>query len=180
MVEELLIRHCAPTLAGIKTGSVFNCKFSGAEELYACLESLNSLLIGKGLRVIPLRCRDGKALLYAYRPEALRRDLSREGAREILSRRGYDEQPEQCLSELIRRLNRPGEFPHEIGLFLGYPAEDVLGFMEHRECRCAGYWKVYGNEAAARRLFESYKKCTESYKAMYERGKRLDYLSVAM
>ena len=41
-----------------------------------------------------------------------------------------------------------GELPHEVRLFLSYPPEDVKGFIDHRAggFRCAGLWKVYGNE----------------------------------
>ena len=35
-------------------------------------------------------------------------------------------------SRLIKRLNEDAEFPHEIGLFPGYPPEDVRGFIENR------------------------------------------------
>ena len=36
-------------------------------------------------------------------------------------------------------------FPHELGLLLGYPAEDVRGFMGigYKKCLYTGYWKVY-------------------------------------
>lgn len=45
-----------------------------------------------------------------------------------------------------------GEFPHEVGLFLSYPPEDVKGFIDHRanDFKCAGLWKVYGDEEKAR------------------------------
>ena len=38
------------------------------------------------------------------------------------------------------------DFPHEIGVFLGYPLEDVVGFIRHRgKCfTCCGCWKSYG------------------------------------
>ena len=44
-----------------------------------------------------------------------------------------------------------GEFPHEVGLFLSYPPEDVKGFIDHRanDFKCAGLWKVYGDEEKA-------------------------------
>ena len=51
-------------------------------------------------------------------------------------------------------------FPHEIGLFLGYPAEDVQGFI--RNCaakpKLVGAWKVYGDAEVAKKKFASYKK----------------------
>lgn len=180
MTDLMLVQHCSPTLAGIKTGSLFNCPFSSERELELSVSRLNTLFRGKGLRVLPLRCRDKRALMYVYRPAELNRDLSRSAAREMLFRLGYSGGTERCLEELIRRLNRQGDFPHEIGLFLGYPAEDVRGFMEKRACKCCGYWKVYGDEAAARKLFASYKKCTETYCKLYEQGRDLEHLTVAM
>ena len=65
-----------------------------------------------------------------------------------------------------------GEFPHEVGLFLSYPPEDVKGFIDHRtnNFKCAGLWKVYGDEEKARSLFAKYKKCTEIYCALWQSG----------
>ena len=123
----------------------------------------------------------GKALLYLYRPNRLSRDLSRREAGRLLDRAGYRrEDPRACLRELSRRLRRGEEFPHEIGLFLGYPPEDVAGFMEHRGkgFKCAGCWKVYGDEGAARRRFQVYKSCTGNYCTRWARGASLEALTV--
>ena len=59
--------------------------------------------------------------------------------------------------KLIERLRAYDEFPHEIGLFLSYPPEDVKGFIEHHaaDFKYAGLWKVYGDEQRARDLFEN-------------------------
>ena len=62
-----------------------------------------------------------------------------EQAKSLLREQGYDGlAPAGCLSRLRQRLTQEPEFPHEIGLFLGYPPEDVRGFMEHRPCKCVG------------------------------------------
>ena len=37
MSEELLVRHCAPTLAGLKTANLFACRFSDGDALRRCL-----------------------------------------------------------------------------------------------------------------------------------------------
>ena len=75
-----------------------------------------------------------------------------------------------------------GEFPHEVGLFLSYPPEDVKGFIDNRACnfKCAGLWKVYGDEAAARRTFARFKKCTEIYCKLWREGSTIDQLAVAV
>lgn len=55
MSEELLVRHCAPTLMGLKTGNMFSCRFETKEDERCSLTELNRRLGEKGIRVIPLR-----------------------------------------------------------------------------------------------------------------------------
>ena len=47
------------------------------------------------------------------------------------------------LRQLSRRLCCEADFPHEIGVFLGYPLTDVVGFIENqgRNFTCCGCWK---------------------------------------
>ena len=127
---------------------------------------MNRVLVPRGLRLVPLRREKGRALLYLFRPAALSRDLAQEEVRRLLRQAGYRDLGQgACLAELRRRLGAGGDFPHEIGLFLGYPPEDVAGFVRHRGkgCKCVGCWKVYGDEAAARRQFAAFKACTANY-----------------
>lgn len=96
---------------------------------------------------------------------------------------GYNiENPDVCVVQLMRRLKKSGEFPHEIGLFLGYPAEDVCGFIENRAggAKFTGYWKVYGDLETAQRTFAQYKKCTDVYCAQYAKGSTIKKLTVAV
>lgn len=39
------------------------------------------------------------------------------------------------------------DFPHELGILLDYPPEDVIGFIENKGANAiyTGYWKVYSN-----------------------------------
>ena len=75
-----------------------------------------------------------------------------------------------------------GEFPREVGLFLSYPPEDVKGFINHRAggFKCAGLWKVCGDEEKARSLFDKYRKCTEIYCTLWQSGLKLEQLAVAV
>lgn len=181
MSEEMLIEHCSPTLAGIKTGSLFSCKADHIEDVKKTIRALNRLLAKKGLRILPIRYRKGRVLIYVYRPAYLMRDLGDTTAREILDARGYAcENPEACIARLVKNLAVSDDFPHEIGLFLGYPPEDVRGFIENKAegFKCVGYWKVYGDEAKAKRLFEKYKKCTDVYSRHFAEGSPLERLTV--
>ncbi len=180
--EDDLVRYCAPTLAGIKTGSLFLCPCDSVSNDRNRIRMINRLLCKKGIRLLLLRRSDTRILLYLYRPERLQRDLMQPAARALLSEAGYaDLRWGQCLRELIRRLRSGDAFPHEIGLFLSYPPEDVRGFMEHkgRDCILRGLWKVYGDPARAMDLFRRYRSCTNSYRRQRLKGVSLERLAVA-
>lgn len=180
MSDEVIIRHCAPTLARIKTGSLFNTRFPSRESMNASLRRLNQRLRGKGLRAIPLRYHEGAGLIYLYRPERLHADLMDEQANRLLAEFGYSEGlPERRLRQLASRMAENGDFPHEIGLFLSYPPEDVDGFIHrHDEAKCCGAWKVYGDVEAAQAAFERYRRCTSSYLQRWTQGASIEQLAV--
>lgn len=183
MSEDFLIRHCSPTLAGIKTGSLFSCGCPCKKQLTKDLSGFNRKLAPKGIRVLPLKVSGGRALIYVYRPRSLQSDLADQRARELLLQYGYrPENLNACVMHLIHRLRSEEEFPHEIGLFLSYPPEDVLGFIRNRACnhKCLGCWKVYGNEREAKRLFKKYNRCSKIYVQQWEQGKTLEQLTVAV
>ena len=181
MSDQFIAKYCAPTLAGIKTGSLFTAAFEDRKALYRELRDLNAVLTRHGLRAVPLRLSRRRALIYLYRPDALSRDLCSPEAVAILRARGYrDADPGLCLKRLIRRLRETDEFPHEIGLFLSYPPEDVIGFMEnpHAGYKCVGFWKVYGDKERAERTFARYRRCTEALCRAAANGNKLENLIV--
>ena len=181
MPNEILVRCCAPTMACLKTGNMFTCAFDSRSQMTEDLRHLNRRLGRKGLRILPLRWREGKALLYLYRPKLLERDLSDPLAGKLLSECGYaSEDPRACLARLISRLRAGEDFPHEIGLFLGYPPADVDGFMHRKEeFKLCGLWKVYDDVEGAVRQFARCRHCTEVYLDCLSRGFTLDRLAVA-
>lgn len=182
MSEEMIINHCSPTLAGIKTGALFNCAYPSERELRSSVRAWNKTLSPKGLRVLPLRYNGRTALIYIYRPAMLSADLKNEAARRLLRKCGYvSETPEGCIVQLLRRFAECDEFPHEVGLFLGYPPEDVCGFIANKACgyKCVGYWKVYGDEEKAKKAFAKFEKCTRCYCRQHAKGKSIERLAVA-
>lgn len=180
MSEQLVIAQCAPTLAGLKTGSLFTCPYTSKPELIARLRRWNQLLVQKGLRALPLRFSSTRALIYLYRTSWLKKDLNNQEAARLLSERGYNLScPEQCIAKLAQRIQTQSEFPHEIGLFLGYPVEDVCGFIENKPCKCIGCWKVYGDVEKAQKQFARFDQCTHAYKQQLANGSPMDRLIIA-
>ena len=182
MSDELLVRHCSPTLAGLKTANMFSCPCESRHSLDCSIRSFNKRFGEKGLRMMPLRYGRERALIYVYRPSKLKSDLCDSVSRQLLSERGYDcTSCGRCLSRLMERLEAGEGFPHEIGLFLGYAPDDVKCFMRdpNEGLLCTGCWRVYGNEAEKKRIFARFKKCTEVYKRCFNGGIALERLTVA-
>ena len=180
MSEEMVIRCCAPTLAAIKTGSLFNCAFENRKEMTESLRAVNHCILRKGVTALPLRYREGKALIYLCRMDMLEADLRDPLAEAILRENGYpDGTPVQRIACLVRRLRECDSFPHEIGLFLGYPPVDVRGFMEHKSCKCTGLWKVFeSDEQEAQRYFARCRHCTNAYLQRSREGWSLSRLTI--
>lgn len=181
MSEDMVISQCSPTMAGLKTGNLFACPVADKEELVCSLRKINAALIPYGLRIVPVKYTKDKALIYMYRPDKLRKDFDDKIAGEILTQKGYPlNNLNHCVIELIRRLNSSEEFPHEIGLFLGYPSEDVYGFITDgsRNAKCVGTWRVYGDEQAARQRFKQFEKCTKVYSEVFKKNGSFEKLLV--
>ena len=120
--------------------------------------------------------------MYLYRESSLRECLDREDVHNFLSLCGYDNfDIDGVLAYLRMRLSETDEFPHEIGVFLGYPLSDVIAFIrnEGQNCLCCGCWKVYSNECDAMRVFMRFRKCKEVYKRLFQSGRPLSNLAVA-
>ena len=176
--EEALIEHCSPTLAGVKPASLFRfCPRDSALFARRFL-ALRQQFAARGLRLVILKgCRrTGSYLLYLYRERDLAEVLGRREHRDFLRAMGYTpwEAPGDCLRQLAARLCLEEEFPHEIGVFLGYPLDDVKGFIRHkgRDYTFCGCWKCYGDPQAARRRFERYHRCPRSFAAGMRREPR--------
>ena len=181
MTDDVLVRHCAPTLAGRKTGSLFSCTFSDQTTMCFAVRRWNLLLRKCGLRVLPLRHQNERWLIYVYRPALLRLDLSIPAAQLLLRERGYRSVLEiDCLRRVMHRLQTSAIFPHEIGLFLGYPTEDVRGFIEKgpQRSKYTGAWRVYGDVAEAKRRFAIFDHCKAVCCAKLHAGASIDRIAV--
>lgn len=181
--EKCLVEQCAPTLAGIKPGSLFRYDGEQGENLQNVILGWNQNLKEKGLCVRLVKERPSGGLIYVYRPAMISEILFHHDVRCFLSDYGYSygDEIESAFAQLRSRLQSAAEFPHEIGVFLGYPLHDVKGFIANkgRNCTMCGLWKVYHDRPLAERLFAQYDRCRCIYKAMYERGSGAVRLTVA-
>lgn len=163
--------HGAPTLLGVKCANLISfdvCEGTIAEYLHEFADKLSE----NGLTAIQLcQCRK-RTLVYIYNDKMLNAWLSMPQVRQFLSEYGYTcgMSIEQKLRRLSCRISCES-FPHEIGAFLGYPIEDVRGFIgnQGKNCLLCGYWKVYENAEKARQTFKIYDRCRD---ILFDRLKR--------
>ena len=195
MLERYLIDCCAPTLASLKSGSLFCTKCPADACIEGAIEKWNSDLSDLGVHMCILRRTESSALIYVYRKTSLARTLKDPDVREFLSSYGYeactccegcksaDCSISDCLAHLTSRISAACDseagdgdmrFPHEIGVFLGYPLQDVKGFIDNngRNSKYTGLWKVYGDTEASIRTFAKYKHCSRVYSDLWKSGKR--------
>lgn len=179
-LQARVVRHCSPTLAGLKCGSMFRVE-SDLHGIHDQLHDLEMLLMPRGVRVSVLRFDGTGSLIYVYRPRKLEERLSEEGVPEFLADYGYDM---TCgtgmVDQLTARFALCPSMPPEVGLFLDYPMEDVKGYIEHsgRCCRCIGCWKVYGDVEDAEKRFRSYKRCRDIYCRRFSEGCCISRLAI--
>lgn len=166
--EKELARHCSPALAGIKPANIVTFPV----EEGACREGLRRLVHdydrrlregGVAFRIL-FEC-PRRVLVMVYRPLLLERCLGRPAVWELLMANGYEAgRSGQLVEQLGLRIRKSGDqgFPHEIGVFLGYPLEDVVGFIQNKgkDFLYAGNWKVYSDVGRAKALCA----CWESVK----------------
>ena len=181
--EQILGFHAAPFLTGLRPACLLSFQKSRFDDFEGLLASYLPCFRCKGISVFRLSEGTECVLLLFYRQEALERILRQREAREILLGLGYREAESlgEMLEYLHSRMQVRKSFPHEVGLFLGYPRADVRGFIENRgqDFACAGYWKVYSNEKEARELFRRYSECSHAFCTSLEQGKAFQDLVCA-
>ena len=138
--EKALVYHCSPTLCGLKPANLLSLSKDEYPHLPQLAAAYARLLEDKGIRLTILCSCGCRWLLLVYHQSMLAAQLKQPAVVRLLAQAGYPvEAPfslEQLLRCLSRRLRQSEGFPHEIGVFLGYPLEDVIGFCRHKGEGC--------------------------------------------
>lgn len=160
MLEITLARHCAPVLFGKKPAAIFS-----KPAWWEGLLPMGKRMPENRLRFAMLTRPAKNSLVFVYDPPLLEQTLGGRTVRRVLQRMRYPVEDGllACLDHLSKRFEASAAFPHEIGFFLGYPAEDVIGFIRHRgaHCKKCGMWKVYSDVERAENLFAEYERCKQ-------------------
>ena len=161
-IETQIALQCAPLISGLK---VSNLLIISAED-----EALVRVILRRsGISFFRLLRTGEKVTFLLFRKNPLEAYLKQQEVETMLVEAGYAELSlGNILSTFQKRyahyMSAGGRFPHEMGLLLGYPAEDVKGFVENegKNFLYSGYWKVYADVEEKRRLFQKVENAKET------------------
>ncbi|WP_432628914.1 DUF3793 family protein [Brotaphodocola sp.] len=174
-----VVTQCAPVLKGVKMSNLISVKQGSWLKIRAYLKKSRIVCV-------PLYSDGVKEVLFLYRFDRLRTHLCQEKIRKFLYRYGYT-----CfdVGSVLKRLRERyrlyaqagGEFPHELGVLLEYPLEDVEGFIENagQNSLASRYWKVYHNPQEAERTFRVYDEAKEQAMQEIMNGYALGQVAVS-
>ncbi|WP_236021527.1 DUF3793 family protein [Geomesophilobacter sediminis] len=165
-LASFLALECAEVLAGAKPANILSLADKPrpcGRNLYRLWQKHGAELLSKSdLSARVLADRGSSILIIFFRPDTLAGLLQRRDVATVLGKAGYPatQDPDQALGILQSRMTG-GEFPHEVGVFLGYPLKDVVGFMGWGKPRftCQGPWKIYGDPTPSLQLAETHRAC---------------------
>lgn len=169
-METQLALQCSPLIMGLKISNLF---------IISALQQKRVLELFKNtdFDVLYLAESQGKVMFLVYQKEQLWQYLSSPQIRAFLQEYGYIyDGIEEALKVFVQRyadyLCNRKVFPHEMGIMLGYPIEDVKSFIRNngKNYLHAGYWKVYHNLEAALELFESYDRAIAYIMSLVTKG----------
>lgn len=161
-IGNQLVLQCAPLIVGLKMSNLFIIQNEHISKMYRLLkESRISYYV--------FLVTEKMSTLFLYDREKLENFLSKKQIRLFFREEGYLDFDLQKVLFRFRcqyRLYWSGkrDFPHELGLLLGYPIEDVNGFIlnKGKKSLYTGYWKVYDDVQGKKELFRMYELAKET------------------
>lgn len=146
----------SPIITGIKPSSTVSINKN--RNLYNTWKIYGEeFLKDLGLESTNLKVSSDSAIVLIYNKQLLEEHIYIDKNRRFLCKLGYGEELDldKCLNCLKDKF-ADVEFPDESGIFLGIPIEDVLGYIDNKDCIHCGYWKVYDNYDRAQKIFRLY------------------------
>lgn len=169
-IEMQIAFQCAPLIAGLKLSNLLMIQNTDTGKV-------KQILRRTGISYYIVAVTDEKTAVLLYNRQQLEDYLAEKKVQQLLLEMGYQE---LTLSEVLScfRVRYQGymedsrEFPHEMGLLLGYPIEDVRGFIQNEgeNCLYTGYWKVYENLSEKVVLFRKFENARETLIQMLSSG----------
>ncbi|MDD4602034.1 hypothetical protein SDC9_11490 [bioreactor metagenome] len=156
---EWLVENLASTIVGNKPSTILTMADTRTLPLLTIWRCAGlSVLSGMIIHFKILSKSAKKETVLFYREDILTNCINDRGNRSFLQTMGYpvDSGLHACLEVLEERFQ--GCCPHEVGVLLGIPLKDVLGFMQVSDLplTCRRHWCIYGNPEESLAIMQQY------------------------
>lgn len=178
--------HCMPTLFKVKPSSLitFHKRYIQSENDF--YKSLETEVKKFGCNYELLYIDEAMYYVLVYYEPLLNEVLNRLSNNSILKSNGYlQNEIHYNIHNFKLRFYRYMtksilEFPHEVGIFLGYPILDVEDYIKNNgeNYVLCGYWKVYHNANEAGETFRQFKELRDMAINLFYSGRDLCELEV--
>lgn len=175
-IETQLALQCAPLIMGLKVSNLFIIPAENETVVQMVLKH-------SGISCFRLLRTTEKITYLLYRRKDLEQVIEHPKMRAFFQKEGYERFTLGTILYTFQRryesyMTEGGMFPHEMGLLLGYPLDDVTGFIEQKgkNYLYAGYWKVYADMGEKIRLFQAFEAAKETLIQAVARGIRMEEL----
>ena len=163
-IEKFLIYNASLVISGVKPSATITIK-KDKENLYdKWIKYGIDFLESIDIQYINLRECSNALIIFIYNKDQLSKYVFRKDNKDFLMQLVYSNKND-INNYLYMLKNRYKEFncPHELGVFLGFPLNDVMDFMncKNKKCLSCGYWLVYNNLQEAQETFSMYDKVKE-------------------
>lgn len=147
--EEWLFSNASTVLLGQKPAELLNLTLTEHDLTVTATQArLAELSRLWNIDFLILHATPSSVQFLAYRPARVQEILDQTPRQVASDQLGYrcPLRVDNFLGEIRERWARDNAIPHEIGITLGYPLEDVFGYMGLWPLRCKGAcgWQVYG------------------------------------
>ncbi len=169
--DQIIINSCSPTFCNIKPANIFFVKkenFSQRE-----FEVWKEAFRKEGLEAIASQISESSTAILILNICWVKDILSDLQVLTYLSKKGYKNISLQSfIGELFIRMKKQESFPHEVGVILGYPVEDVIEFERQagHNCKYCGCWKSYSDVEKAKKCHCRFSECRKLCRKWYEEG----------
>lgn len=154
-----LVEILGPVFLGSKPSEIISVPFHDANR-FEKLDDINRYFSKcKKIEYIVIHKENKATKVLFINRDALSKKLSCKKCQNFLKYLGYpkDIDIDSCLNHLVEKL-KGDDFPDEIGIFLGYPIKDVVGFMGYGNYTSYNtkYWRVYGDPKPSEDLYSKF------------------------
>ncbi|QBD84446.1 DUF3793 family protein [Clostridium tetani] len=157
---SILAYNIAPTILKNKPSTIVNLSKNN-RNLYALWDKYGEEFQRYfSVETYSLKDTNDFKLKLFYRKESLENHLHKKENINFLQKIGYNESKDIEGYLDMLKIRYKNQCPHELGVFLGIPLEDIEGFIDNstEDYLLTGYWKVYNNVEEAKKTFEEYDK----------------------